>query len=921
MQAAWVLRRIGLPGCVVRCLRASTLWLAAAVGLVLSGCGGGDSGAAPPVFNIQPATVMVSVGQNAVFSAQARAPGYVTYQWYRNGVRIAGQTGPTLALMATDAEDGAEFVVRACTFGNCVDSNPAALRVGPGNPISPGSGAIAPLITRLPVGLQLTPGATAQFAVAATGSAPLSYEWQRNGVAIPGAVGETYTLPGVALSDSGAAFTVVVTNAAGSAQATVGLLVSSAAVVPTIAPTPGSVTAPQGGQAAFVVSASGTQPIAYQWRRNGVEIAGAIDAFYVLGLASAADDGAVFSVQVGNPAGTRLSPDITLRVTAAPVAPTITLPPQAASVNLGFAAAFSVAATGTAPLSYRWQKNGLDIAGATGGTYLLASTSALDQGAVLRVQVSNAAGSAMSSPALLTVGNVPIAPTVVTHPGATAVQAGQSASFSVVATGTAALSYQWQRNGTDIAGATGPSLSVSNVLLVDNGAQFRVVVSNAAGSATSASALLIVSAAPVAPGFDANPLASTVQAGGVATFFALASGTQPLAYQWRRDGVDIAGATTAVYATPTTTLADNGAAFTVRVSNVAGSVVSTAALLTVTAAPVAPTVVTQPQDVTVNAGSGATFSVDAGSGPLAYQWRRDGADIAGANASSYSFVAAIADNAAVFSVRVFAISNSGAASVLSGTATLTVNALWTPASATNKLLWLDADDVASVVKDGLGAISQWSDKSGLGHHALQATASQQPMYATSQLNGRAVVAFDGVNDMLQLALRLSQNRASAFVVSRKMSGGTAINTDARVLDFTNSADGSDYGNSNPWIALYYAGSLVSDYRDSGGLSLNEGYGSWNLTTSVLDGGTLNLWNNDRSASGTTSTVNISTDQCTLGSHPSSAGNKLNGDIAEVLVFDAVMPDAQRQRVEGYLAHKWGLTANLPMGHPYKNAPP
>ncbi len=98
-------------------------------------------------------------------------------------------------------------------------------------------------------------------------------------------------------------------------------------------------------------------------------------------------------------------------------------------------------------------------------------------------------------------GNTPppaVAPSITSQPGDQSITAGQAASFSVIASGTAPLTYQWQRNGVPITGATGSTYSLSSAALADSGAQFIVIVSNSAGSATSNAAKLTVSAAGVA---------------------------------------------------------------------------------------------------------------------------------------------------------------------------------------------------------------------------------------------------------------------------------------------------------------------------------------------------------------------------------------------------------------------------------------
>ncbi len=115
----------------------------------------------------------------------------------------------------------------------------------------------------------------------------------------------------------------------------------------------------------------------------------------------------------------------------------------------------------------------------------------------------------------------------------------------------------------------------------DNGAQFTVVVTNAAGSVTSNAATLTVNPAPVAPSITTQPASQTVTAGQTATFSVTATGTAPLSYQWQKNGTAISGATSSSYTTPAETTSDNGAQFTVVVTNSVGSVTSSAATLTV----------------------------------------------------------------------------------------------------------------------------------------------------------------------------------------------------------------------------------------------------------------------------------------------------------------------------------------------------
>jgi hypothetical protein len=255
-----------------------------------------------------------------------------------------------------------------------------------------------------------------------------------------------------------------------------------------------------------------------------------------------------------------------------------------------------VVGSGTAPLSYQWQKNGANIAGATSATYTTPATTTSDSGSTFKVVVSNSAGTATSNAATLTVNPAPVAPTITTQPANQTVTAGQTATFAVVASGTAPLSYQWQKNGANIAGATSASYTTPATTTSDSGSTFKVVVSNSAGTATSNAATLTVNPAPVAPTITTQPANQTVTAGQTATFTVVASGTAPLSYQWQKNGANIAGATSASYTTPATTTSDSGSTFKAVVSNSAGTATSNAATLTVNPAP-APAIQVNPTSI------------------------------------------------------------------------------------------------------------------------------------------------------------------------------------------------------------------------------------------------------------------------------------------------------------------------------------
>jgi hypothetical protein len=296
-------------------------------------------------------------------------------------------------------------------------------------------------------------------------------------------------------------------------------------------------------------------------------------------------------------------------VTAAVTAPTITTQPSATRVAAGTAASFTVAASGTAPLTYVWRKDGTAIAGATSATYTIASVATGDDGSYT-VVVTNSAGSATSNAATLTVTS-PTA-VILVQPSATSATVGTAASFTVFAIGFPPVTYVWKKDGTAIAGATSATYTIASVAIGDAGS-YTVVVTDPLGSATSIAATLTVTAAVTAPTITTQPSATSVTAGTAASFTVAASGTAPLTYVWRKDGTAIAGATSATYTIAAVATGDAGS-YTVVVTNSAGSATSNAATLTVTAAPTAPTV-TSPTAIniaTTTATLGGDVTSDGG---------------------------------------------------------------------------------------------------------------------------------------------------------------------------------------------------------------------------------------------------------------------------------------------------------------------
>jgi len=213
-----------------------------------------------------------------------------------------------------------------------------------------------------------------------------------------------------------------------------------------------------------------------------------------------------------------------VRTAEVAVAPTIKVHPISQQIPTG-GTTLHVVPKGPPPYTYQWKKNGTNVSGAT--AISLARTTA-DAGNYT-VVVSNAAGSVPSTTAILMV-NTP--PAITTQPASQTIMAGQNATFTVVATGSPAPTYQWRKNGSNLSGATNSSYTKTNAQFADQG-NYSVVVTNVAGSVTSNNAVLTVNYIALLDSFDDGNVTSplweiSTGTGGVTTITATAtSGSEP----------------------------------------------------------------------------------------------------------------------------------------------------------------------------------------------------------------------------------------------------------------------------------------------------------------------------------------------------------------------------------------------------------
>jgi len=262
------------------------------------------------------------------------------------------------------------------------------------------------------------------------------------------------------------------------------------AAAPTIATQPQSATVLVGQSATFSVTASGSNPFTYQWRKNGVNISGATGGSYMIANAVLSDT-ATYSVVVTNSTSSATSSGATLTVNQAPA---FTTQPTSQTVTVGASVTFTAAANGSPSPTLQWQKDGVNLSGATNASYTIASPSASDAGSYT-VIASNSVSAVTSNAAILTVNPPPSPPVFTTQPISQLLIVGNSVTFTAAASGYPAPSYQWQKAGVNLSGATGASYTIASPATGDAGS-YTVVATNLSGSTTSNTALLATTLPP-----------------------------------------------------------------------------------------------------------------------------------------------------------------------------------------------------------------------------------------------------------------------------------------------------------------------------------------------------------------------------------------------------------------------------------------
>src|SRR3984957_17760705 len=427
---------------------------------------------------------------------QTEAPGHVTFSstatgGLTNGVTWKASAGTFVGNVWTSPTTAGTYTITATSVDN------SSVLVTTTTTIS------GPVINTQPVAQHDCSGGVLTLSVAANYAA--TYQWNLGGTPISGATSATYSVTNASSANAGN-YTVTVTNGAGSVTSSI----AAVAVGSTITTNPVSLSLHATQVGTFSVTAQGLSPFTYQWYQipsggtTGTAISGATSPVYTTPAVDASYNGAKYYSVVTDSCTTPLnSSNANLAVVAGNASPTIITQPVGQTVSTGGTTSFTVVAAGSGPLAYQWyvipagSTTPTLVSGATSAPYKVPATSTTNanNGDQYYVIVSNAYGQVLSKQVTLAVG---AGIQITQQPQTQYISVGDTATYTVSATSTLPLTYQWYEApaGTStfspVAGATNPTLNFGPGATGDTGDVFKVVVSNGTSTATSNSAALFV---------------------------------------------------------------------------------------------------------------------------------------------------------------------------------------------------------------------------------------------------------------------------------------------------------------------------------------------------------------------------------------------------------------------------------------------
>ncbi len=512
-----------------------------------------------PTGSISPASASICPGGSQVLTAT----GGTSYQWKKDGVDIGGATSATYT--ATTAGTYTATIFNGSCSGPASNSSVITVSSAPSGSISPASGSIC---------------SGGSITLTVTGGT--SYQWKKDGVDIPGATSATYD------ATSAGTYTATIINGSCSGPASNSSVITvSSSPSGSISPASGSICS--GGSITLTVT-GGTS---YQWKKDGVDIPGATSATYD------ATSAGTYTATIIN--GSCSGPASNSSVITVSSSPTGSISPASGSICPGG----SLTLTVTGGTSYQWKKDGVDIPGATSATY-----DATSAGTYTATIINGSCSGPASNSSVITVSS---SPSGSISPASGSICSGGSITLTV----TGGTSYQWKKDGVDIPGATSATYDATSA-----GTYTATIINGSCSGPASNSSVITVSSAPSG---SISPASGSICPGGSLTL-TVTGGTS---YQWKKDGVDIPGATSATY--------DATSAGTYTATIINGSCSGPASNSSVITVSSSPSGSISPASGSICPGGSLTLTVTGGT---SYQWKKDGVDISGATAATYDATSA-----------------------------------------------------------------------------------------------------------------------------------------------------------------------------------------------------------------------------------------------------------------------------------------
>lgn len=261
---------------------------------------------------------------------------------------------------------------------------------------------------------------------------------------------------------------------------------------------------------------------------------------------------------------------------------------------------------------------------------------------------------------------------------------------------------------------------------------------------------------------------------------------------------------------------------------------------------------------------------------------------------------------------------------------LTAN-LFSPKKITGLKVWLKAnagvlDSSNNPITANNTPVATWLDFSGNANHAVQSNNAKRPLYNTNLLDGKGGLVYDGTDDCLTIANLALYPFISVFLVLKQLNLAKPF-----LIEHSATA------NSNNGFYFYGQDFVTANINRSSVLSQGQAANNWPGTTNEVfslvfrsnppvAGQCPIVFKTGNSVAlnyltATTPANTLTTDTLNIGSRNNGASVQMNANLHELVIYDAVLDTSNREKIEGYLAWKWGLQANLPVGHAYKNKPP